>query len=96
MELLGFGAAQLAGIGAITLAAFVVRGLSGFGSAMVGIGGLSLFLPPQQVVPAFLALELLTTAHLLPGVLANFGKKIAKILWALQWVCGAFRKYCAN
>lgn len=68
MQLLGFGAAQLAGIGAITLAAFLVRGVAGFGSAMVGIGGLSLLLPPVQVVPAFLALELLTTAHLLPGV----------------------------
>jgi len=68
MSLLGFSAAQLAAIGAIALAAFVVRGVSGFGSAMVGIGGLSLLLPPLQVVPAFLALELLTTAHLLPGV----------------------------
>ncbi len=68
MDLLGSGAAQLAGISAIALLAFLVRGVSGFGSAMVGIGGLSLLLPPQQVVPAFLALELLTTAHLLPGV----------------------------
>lgn len=68
MQWLGFAPAQLAAIGAITLAAFVVRGVSGFGSAMVGIGGLSLFLPPLQVVPAFLALELLTTAHLLPSV----------------------------
>jgi len=66
--LLGFGPAAVAGIGAVALLAFVVRGLSGFGSSMVGIGGLSLLLPPAQVVPAFLALELLTTAHLLPGV----------------------------
>ena len=68
MSVLGFGAEALAGIALISLAAFVVRGISGFGSAMVGIGGLSLLLPPQQVVPAFLALELLTTVHLLPGV----------------------------
>lgn len=68
MQLLGFAPVQLAAIGVIALAAFVVRGVSGFGSAMVGIGGLSLILPPLQVVPAFLALELLTTAHLLPGV----------------------------
>lgn len=82
MQLLGFGAAQLAAIGAIALLAFVVRGVSGFGSSMVGIGGLSLLLPPQQVVPAFLALELLTTAHLLPGVWRQ-------IDWtSLRWVIG--------
>jgi uncharacterized membrane protein YfcA len=68
MSLLGFDAATLGLIGGACLAAFVVRGLSGFGSSMVGIGSLSLVLPPAQVVPAFLALELLTTLHLLPGV----------------------------
>ena len=82
MGLLGFGAAQLVAIGAIALVAFVVRGVSGFGSAMVGIGGLSLLLPPQQVVPAFLALELLTTAHLLPGVWRQIDWK------SLRWVIG--------
>lgn len=82
MGLLGFGAAQLAAIGAIALVAFVVRGVSGFGSAMVGIGGLSLLLPPQQVVPAFLALELLTTAHLLPGVWRQVDWR------SLRWVIG--------
>lgn len=66
--MLGFDPAQLAWIGATALLAFVVRGVSGFGSSMVGIGSLSILLPPVQVVPAFLALELLTTAHLLPGV----------------------------
>ena len=82
MGWLGFGAAQLAAIGAIALAAFVVRGVSGFGSSMVGIGGLSLLLPPQQVVPAFLALELLTTAHLLPGVWRQIDWR------SLRWVIG--------
>ncbi|GCL64041.1 sulfite exporter TauE/SafE family protein [Pseudaquabacterium pictum] len=82
MGWLGFGAAQLAAIGAIALLAFVVRGVSGFGSSMVGIGGLSLLLPPQQVVPAFLALELLTTAHLLPGVWRQIDWR------SLRWVIG--------
>ena len=68
MTLLGFGPATLALIGAACTLAFVVRGLSGFGASMIGIGSLSLLLPPVQVVPAFLALEILTTAHLLPGV----------------------------
>jgi uncharacterized protein len=66
--LLGFDAAALGWIALATLAAFVVRGLSGFGSSMIGIGALSMLLPPQQVVPAFLAIELLTTVNLLPGV----------------------------
>jgi uncharacterized membrane protein YfcA len=65
---LGFDAATLALIAGASLVAFVVRGVSGFGSSMVGIGALSLALPPAQVVPAFLALELLTTLHLLPGI----------------------------
>ena len=68
MTLLGFEAPALAGIALVTLLAFVVRGLSGFGSSMIGIGALSLLLPPAQVVPAFLAIELLTTVNLLPGI----------------------------
>jgi uncharacterized membrane protein YfcA len=65
---LGFDAPTLGWIGLATLAAFVVRGLSGFGSAMIGIGALTLVLPPAQVVPAFFGLELLTTVNLLPSV----------------------------
>lgn len=68
MTLLGFDAVQLAWIVPTVLLAFVVRGVSGFGASMVSIGSLSMILPPLQVVPAVLALELLTTAHLLPGV----------------------------
>jgi uncharacterized protein len=68
MSLLGFDTPTLVCIASACLVAFVVRGLSGFGASMIGIGSLSLLLPPAQVVPAFLALELLTTAHLLPGV----------------------------
>ena len=68
MTLLGFETPALAGIAIATLVAFVVRGLSGFGSSMIGIGSLSMLLPPAQVVPAFLAIELLTTVNLLPSV----------------------------
>jgi hypothetical protein len=66
--MLGFDAATLAWIGLASLAAFIVRGLAGFGSAMIGIGALTLVLPPAQVVPAFFGLELLTTINLLPRV----------------------------
>lgn len=63
-----FDGLTLCWIGHVSRAAFVVRGWSGFGSAMVGIGAPSTLLPPARVVPAFLALELLTTVNLLPGV----------------------------
>lgn len=66
--MLGFDATTLVWIAAATLLAFVVRGLSGFGSSMIGIGSLSIVLPPAQVVPAFLAIELLTMVNLLPVV----------------------------
>ncbi len=80
--LLGFDLATLAWIAAATLLAFVVRGLSGFGSSMVGIGALSIVLPPAQVVPAFLAIELLSTVHLLPGVWRQVDWR------SLRWVIG--------
>ena len=82
LTLLGFEPAQLAWIGLTALVAFVVRGVSGFGSSMVGIGSLSILLPPVQVVPAFLALELLTTVHLLPGVWRQVDWR------SLRWLIG--------
>jgi uncharacterized membrane protein YfcA len=63
-----FDAATWALIAAASLAAFFVRGLSGFGSSMIGIGALSIALPPAQGVPAFLGLEIVTSVNLLPGV----------------------------
>lgn len=66
--MLGFDAPILAWIALASLAAFVVRGISGFGSSMIGIGAISIVLPPAQVVPAFLAVELLTSVNLLPSV----------------------------
>lgn len=61
-------AATLALVALAAFAAFFVRGLAGFGSAMVGIGLLTLALPPALVVPTFLLLELITTLNLLPAV----------------------------
>jgi uncharacterized membrane protein YfcA len=78
--ILGFAPPILVWIGLAALAAFVVRGLSGFGSAMIGIGALTLALPPAQVVPAFFALELLTTVNLLPSVWGQIDWR------SLRWV----------
>jgi len=68
LSVLGFDLPTLALIGAAALVAFIVRGLTGFGSSMIGIGSMSIVLPPAQVVPAFLLVELLTTVNLLPSV----------------------------
>lgn len=78
--MLGFDALTLVWIGLATLAAFVVRGLSGFGSSMIGIGALSIVLPPAQVVPAFLAVELLTTVNLVPSIWRHIDWR------SLRWV----------
>ena len=66
--LLGYAPTALAWIGTASLLAFVVRGVSGFGSSMIGIGALTMVLPPAQVVPAFMAIELLTATNLLTRV----------------------------
>ena len=47
--MLGFDPLTLAIIAAVTLLAFYVRGLSGFGSSLVGVGALSMVLPPAPV-----------------------------------------------
>ncbi len=64
----GFEAVTLALIAVVTLVAFIVRGLSGFGSSMIGVGALSMVLPPAQVVPTYLGLELIASVNLLPSI----------------------------
>ena len=46
----------------------IIRGYSGFGFAMVAVTSMSLVLPPAQVVPAVLILEVLASIRLLPQV----------------------------
>lgn len=50
------------------LAAFAVRGYSGFGSSLVAVPALTLVLPPVRIVPAIFALEFLASVSLLPSV----------------------------
>lgn len=77
----GLDSVLLAWAALATFVAFLVRGLAGFGSSMVGIGSLSLLLPPAQVVPAFLVVELITSLHQLPGVWRQ-------VEWrSLRWLC---------
>lgn len=58
----------------------VVRGYSGFGFAMVGVTGMSLVLPPVQVVPAVLILSVLASFQLLPQVWSQINWKS---LWCI-------------
>lgn len=46
----------------------IIRGYSGFGFAMVAVTSMSLVLPPAQVVPTVLILEVLASIRLLPQV----------------------------
>ncbi len=78
----GFDLPTLVIIAAVTLLAFFVRGLSGFGSSLVGVGALSMVLPPAQVVPTYLALELMASLNLLPGIWRHVDWR------ALGWVVG--------
>ena len=48
--------------------AALIRGYSGFGFSALFVLSLSLVLPPAQVVPASLLLEVIASLHLLPGV----------------------------
>lgn len=57
-----------------------MRGLSGFGSGLIGIGSLTMVLPPAQVILAFFCIELLTSVNLVPSVWR-------RIDWrSLRWV----------
>lgn len=58
---LGFVAVALFG-------ASVVRGYSGFGFSMLAISSMTLVLPPAEVVPIVLLLEISASIHMLPGV----------------------------
>ncbi len=52
---------------AIVFAAGVVRGLTGFGFSAVCVAGLSLFVPPSQVVPPTFILEVIASISMLRG-----------------------------
>ena len=49
----------------------IIRGYSGFGFAMVAVTSMLLVLPPSQVVPTVLILEVLASIRLIPQVWKN-------------------------
>ena len=52
----------------IVFAGAIIKGYSGFGASMLWVTGLSLLLPPLEVVPMVLMFEILSSLHLLPAI----------------------------
>ena len=59
-----------------TLAAAVVRGLTGFGFAMIVIAALVLFEAPVAVIPMVLLLDLAASVHLVPSLLHDINRPL--------------------
>ena len=57
MSLEPIGASQVVGAAAILLTAYFIRGITGFGSGLISVPLLALFLPLQFVVPLILLLD---------------------------------------
>lgn len=56
---------------AVVFGAGIVRGFAGFGFSALCVAGLSLVMPPAQVVPPIFVLEVLASLSLLRGALAH-------------------------
>ncbi|MDO9636586.1 MAG: sulfite exporter TauE/SafE family protein, partial [Thiobacillus sp.] len=69
MSLEQLAVSSIAGAAAILLAAYVIRGITGFGSGLISVPFLALFLPLKFVVPLILLLDF--TASIVIGGL-NF------------------------
>jgi len=68
LNLLGFDLLSLIVAFISVFGAGIIRGYSGFGFAMVAVTSISLVLPPAQVVPLVLVLEVLASVKLVPQV----------------------------
>ena len=64
------GPALLAAL-AVVFGAGIVRGFAGFGFSALCVAGLSLFIPPAQVVPPVFVLEVLASLSLLRGAMKD-------------------------
>ena len=74
----GLDAPTLAYAAAAVFVGALVRGYTGFGSSMVWVSSLALVLPPAEVVPVILMLEVLASLHLLP-------KAWSAVQWSTVW-----------
>lgn len=68
-------------MGTLVLAAGVIRGYSGFGFSIIAVTGLSLVLPPAEIVPVILLLEIAASTWLLPRVWQDIHWRSLSWLW---------------
>jgi len=77
---LGLTPATLAFALAVVLLAAIVRGYSGFGFSAIVVTGLTLALPPAEVVPVALLLEIAASFGMLRGVWAAISWRLVRWL----------------
>ena len=80
-EVFGLGAGPLAYSLIVVFLAGIVRGYSGFGFSALCVASMSLILPPAQVVPVILMLEVAASVGMLPQVWRDVDWR------ALAWLC---------
>ena len=68
--------------GIIFLASFV-RGFSGFGFSASSISLLSFILPPKEIVPIILLLEIVASFFMIPSIWKKINTK--KMYWKISW-----------
>ncbi len=68
LDIVGVGGPGLAPFVLIVFVGAVIKGYSGFGASMLWVTGLSLLLPPLEVVPMALMFEVISSLHLLPAI----------------------------
>jgi uncharacterized protein len=66
---------------ACVFGAAVVRGYSGFGFSLLAITGLSLALPPAEIVPPVFMMEVAASISLLPNIWRDIHWKALGLLW---------------
>ncbi|MBT4890743.1 MAG: sulfite exporter TauE/SafE family protein [Rhodospirillales bacterium] len=79
----------VAGLTPLTLAfslmvvflAAIVRGYTGFGFSALLVTSLSLVMPPSEVVPIALMMEVIASAHMLPKVWRDVDRKLVGVLF---------------
>lgn len=67
---------------AVALVAGIVRGFAGFGMSAIIVLALALILPPAQVVPMVMVMEVMASLRMLPGVRREMNWKLAGYLLA--------------
>ncbi len=68
LKIIGMSIPALIYSGLVILVAGIIRGYSGFGFSMIAVISLSLVMPPTEIVPVILVLEVIASMWLLPRI----------------------------